>query len=60
MSLNDGKYGYEVEEYSIESCLNDTCNYNCRDKIFMLRDMDFPKIDLQKHQKKNHFKGRTA
>ena len=57
MSLNNGKYGSEVEEYSILLSLN---NHFVQDKIHILRNMDFPNIDLQKHRKKNHFKGRVA
>ncbi len=60
MSQNDAAYGMERQEHGIDLSLKDIDNWKIDDRIWMQKHMDFPKIDLQKHQKKNHFKGRVA
>lgn len=60
MTLNDGKYGYEVEEYGIDLTLNDPEHFLIVDRIWMQKNMSFPTIDLQKHMKTNHFKRSIA
>ena len=53
--VNDGKYGMEVQEYSM--ILNDPSRFEIEDRIWMQRRMSFDVLDLQKHQKRNHFSG---
>ncbi len=56
MKQNDGAYGHEVQELSLKS-IDD---WEIDDRIWMQKRMSFDVIDLQKHQKKNHFKGCVA
>ena len=60
MSQNDGAYGQEVEELSMDLSLKDPADFVIEDRIWMLKRMDFPSIDLQKHQKRNHFTHRRT
>lgn len=58
MSLNNAAYGLEVQEYSME--LNPIDQWEIDDKLWMLKNMSFDVLDLQKHLKTNHFTGRVA
>ena len=60
MVQNDAAYGMECQEYNMDLSLKDLDNWQITDRIWMQKRMDFPKIDLQKHQKTNHFTGRVA
>ena len=60
MSFNDGAYGQEVEEYSMDLALNDIGHFEIENRIWMRKSLGFNQIDFQKHSKKNHFIGRTA
>ena len=60
MSLNDAAYGHEVEEYHMDLSSKNPADFVIIDRIWMLKSMIFDTIDLQKHQKKNHFTGRVA
>jgi len=60
MNLNDAAYGMECQEYSTDLSLKDIVDWKIDDRVWMQKRMDFPSIDLQKHQKSNHFTGRVA
>ena len=59
MALNNAAYGLDTQEYGM--CLNSNVNeWEIDDRIWMQKQLNksfVPNIDLQKHQKKNHFKG---
>jgi hypothetical protein len=57
---NDAAYGMECQEHSMDLSLKDLDDWKIDDRIWMQKRMDFPSIDLQKHQKRNHFTGRVA
>lgn len=58
MSLNDAKYSMETQEQSMQ--LNPIDQWEIDDRIWMLKNMSFDVLDLQKHRKRNHFTGRVA
>jgi hypothetical protein len=60
MPLNNAAYGMEVQEYSMDLSLRDPSQFEIEDRIWMQRTMSFDTIDLQKHQKKNHFTARRS
>ena len=60
MSQNNGAYGQEVEEYSMDLSLKDPADFVITDRIWMMRRMSFNSVDLQKHQKRNHFTHRRT
>ncbi len=60
MNLNDGAYGQEVEEYSMDLSLKDPVDFVITDRIWMMKNMSFDSMDLQKHQKRNHFTHRRT
>lgn len=57
---NDAAYGIETQEYGMDLSLKDLADWEITDRIWMQKRMNFTTIDLQKHQKKNHFSGRVA
>ena len=56
--LNDAAYGMETQENSMK--LNPINQWEIDDRVWMLKNMSFDVLDLQKHRKKNHFTGRVA
>ena len=58
--LNDAAYEMETQELSIENSLRlkNLNEWEIEDRIWMQRNMRFDEnvIDLQKHQKVNHYK----
>ena len=57
MPLNDGAYGHEVQELSL---INNVAEWEIDDRIWIQKRMEFDLPDLQKHQKRNNFKGSAA
>ncbi len=54
--LNDAAYGMETQEYSTDLSLMELAEWQIDDRIWMQKRMAFDVVDLQKHQKANHFK----